>query len=147
MRNSLAIWILSQNRVTFGHILALICFLGARDPATAGGERPISEIGCAPELLIVRDYTDRYPAEARQAYSGPVRVGIIFSVSADGKVSELRIRYVRSAGPLDNKLRKSFVSAARDVTLNHTKMVKPCIDRNGKAQPFLWETSINFFLK
>jgi hypothetical protein len=107
----------------------------ADDPALDGGSRYSARIA-------VQISDDDYPSAARRANLGNVVVAVTLLISAEGKISDVRIRYVRGTN-VDN-FKNDFITATRKIFLQKARIVNMPYAKNGKRVHFVWDTSVTF---
>ena len=96
--------------------------------------------------LSVNVSTNDYPARASRAGIGKVTALVDIYIGADGKVKDVRIRKLTSAGGAHKPFEKDFRASVRKIILKKTKLMNKPYSVNGQAQDFVWQTRITFTL-
>ncbi len=99
-------------------------------------------------LLDVNQGPDDYPSAARNANLGRVTAAIRLYIDAGGRIRDVRVRNIRSAGGSHAAFEQEFVASIRRLILQKTKLKsRPYTDASGAAQDFVWDTTITFTLQ
>ena len=113
----------------------------ASDPSTEGGSR------YAPDLWIDGNLEDFYPARAKQANLGKVTVRVSLYIDSTGKIREVRVQGVRSAGNAHAPYEADFRQAAQQIALTRMRLRSAGYRKDGRPVDFIWDTVINFTLQ
>lgn len=99
-------------------------------------------------MLDVNQGPDDYPSAARNANLGRVTAAIRLYIDAGGRIRDVRVRNIRSAGGTHAAFEQEFVASIRRLILQKTKLKsRPYKDASGAAQDFVWDTTITFTLQ
>ena len=112
----------------------------AADPALDGGSRYTANI-------VVEISADDYPESARRSNLGSVKVGVTLLVSSLGKISDVKIRYMRADGGDLAPFKTAFVEATRKIFLKKARLVNLPYKQDGSAKNFKWDTSVTYTLQ
>ena len=97
-------------------------------------------------VMEVRTSSEVYPKAARRANLPKVRVFLRLYISKKNVIKDLRIRRICSLELKHVPFRKEFFQATRNVFLKHTRILSNVFKVQGKAQPYVWDSSITFEL-
>lgn len=113
----------------------------ADDPTIDGGTRYAAQ-------LLVEISPEDYPASARRAGIGDVKVNVVIYISgATKRVRDVRIRNVRSPGDVHKPFEADFIAATRRVLMTKTRLLNSPYSKEGKPRDFVWDTSVTFTLQ
>ncbi len=88
-----------------------------------------------------------YPQAARRGNLPTVRARYEMLIGADGKIKDVRIKWVRSRGGAHKPYEGDFKKAVRKIILRKTRMITRPYIVDGKAVPFVWTQTIEFELQ
>lgn len=112
----------------------------AADPVTDFNQRYVARL-----LVDVSD--SDYPVRARNANLGRVVVAVSLYISAEGKIQDVKIRYISSDGNASKPFDREFMKSARNIILNKTRLLNPPFRTKGEAVDFVWDTTVTFTLQ
>lgn len=96
--------------------------------------------------LSVNVSTNDYPPRATKANIGSVVALVDIYIGSDGKVKDVRIRQLRSAGNAHQPFENDFRKSVRRIILQKTKLLNKPYSVNGVPKDFVWQTRITFTL-
>ncbi len=111
----------------------------AADPAMDFSQRYV------PRLSVDVSSND-YPARATRAGIGKVTAMVDIYIGGDGKVKDVRIRRLSSAGDAHLAFQADFETSVRKIILQKTKLLNTPYTVGGQARDFVWQTRITFTL-
>ncbi len=97
--------------------------------------------------LMVNISPDDYPSRARRAEIGRVTVAVSLYISSAGKIRDVRIRSIRSAGDAAKPFTDDFQAAVRKILLQKTKLLNAPYKGEAGSNDFIWDTTVTFTLQ